>query len=260
MSCKRNPSSNVNDNNRLTIDGKNLGLVKMFARMCLFQFLLVIAVGFSWAVDYQTDEENPHNEARLDCVICTNTFDNNEFKRIGCEEHLYCNECLKAYFLMELRSNKYEFKCPDLECKNFLTPGNDLCNAHWVNGNKQNALNEIEQQSTKRRSYLCKEFLKGCCSYLCCAFNFFGCCSFTDIEVCPNCREIYQFAGGCNAIYHKECGRVFMKNGQCSIPLWDKICGCYFPVSLDACCSFGHAPGGGNIRCNTLPSCWCIDI
>lgn len=205
------------------------------------------------------DENSCFENIEFSCKICMSNETNEKLINIGCSQHDYCENCLRQYLGAQLDEGATTFKCPAPACQSVLNPPDNFVNHKKLKKNLQARANELDQQNNTS-SYVWVGLFKGFLGCLFCCFNCCGRVSFSDIEVCPYCKEIFQFTEGCNAIYHSKCDHVFLKNSQVNLPCCDSAYGCYFPNPIACCCSYTYTSDGTQTSCNTCPSCWRIDL
>jgi hypothetical protein len=221
-----------------------------------FSFIFLIFI--SCTLSAMDNEESLFVTVEFGCKICLAEDSKDKLINAGCNQHDYCESCLKQYIHIQLQNRATSIKCPAAGCKTVLNPVHELFDQKQLVKNKNIEMEALIQQSDN--SYVWQGLFKGFLGYIFCCFNCCGRVSFSDIEVCPYCKQVFQFTSGCNSIYHKECNHVFLKNSQLNVPCYDTACGCYFPNPIACCCSFTYTKDGDTVSCNTCPSCWCIDI
>lgn len=226
----------------------------MQAKLPLIYFII-----FSCTLSAMDEEDNAFTNINLGCKICISDEAKEKLINVGCGQHDYCESCLVQYLNNQLEEGATSFKCPAPGCQSVLKPERRLFNQAQLQKNIKTLGNELDDQ-INQSCFVWKGLFKGFLGYVFCCFNCCGCVSFSDIEVCPYCKEVFQFSKGCNSIFHYECKHVFLKNSQLNIPCCNKACGCYFPNPIAGCGSFTYAADGDKITCNTCPSCWCIDF
>ena len=89
-------------------------------------------------------------ENKFECGICFNLYFKDKIPNFGCNEHLYCEQCLKKYFDSQLEQKNTTFKCPNPICKIQLEVGANFVDIITLNSITKNTKNELLNQSTNQ--------------------------------------------------------------------------------------------------------------